>query len=170
MPYNRKRVINKKIMPTAYIGIGSNLGDREENCAKALALLGQKGIKIMKPSSMIETEPWGVREQPKFMNMAIEVITDLLPYQLLRKLKEVEAELGRTETARWGPRIIDLDILFYNNTVMSSPELEIPHPHMHEREFVLMPLCEIAPDKIHPVLKKSVQEMLSELYLSDQKH
>jgi 2-amino-4-hydroxy-6-hydroxymethyldihydropteridine diphosphokinase len=150
-------------MSTAYIGIGSNLGNREKNCAKALALIEGKGIKIVKPSSMIETEPWGVREQPKFMNMAVEVTTDLLPDQLLRKLKDVEAELGRTKTTRWGPRIIDLDILFYNDMVMSSPELEIPHPHMHEREFVLISLCEIAPDKIHPVLKKSVREMLNEL-------
>jgi 2-amino-4-hydroxy-6-hydroxymethyldihydropteridine diphosphokinase len=154
MPYNRKRVINKK---------RSNLGDREENCAKALALLEREGIKIVKPSSMIETEPWGVREQQKFMNMAVEVTTDMLPDQLLRKLKEVEAELGRTETTRWGQRIIDLDILFYGDTVYSSPELQIPHLHLHEREFVLMPLSEIAPDKIHPVLKKSVREMLNEL-------
>jgi 2-amino-4-hydroxy-6-hydroxymethyldihydropteridine diphosphokinase len=112
---------------------------------------------------MIETEPWGVREQQKFMNMAVEVTTDMLPDQLLRKLKEVEAELGRTETTRWGQRIIDLDILFYGDTVYSSPELQIPHLHLHEREFVLMPLSEIAPDKIHPVLKKSVREMLNEL-------
>jgi 2-amino-4-hydroxy-6-hydroxymethyldihydropteridine diphosphokinase len=146
-------------MSSAYIGIGSNLGDKEENCAKALSLLEQKGIKIVRPSSVIETEPWGVREQQKFLNMAVEVTTDLLPDQLLRKLKEVE-----------GPRVIDLDILFYDDMVYSSPELEIPHPHMHEREFVLMPLCEIAPDKIHPVLKKSVQEMLSERFRSDQKH
>jgi 2-amino-4-hydroxy-6-hydroxymethyldihydropteridine diphosphokinase len=150
-------------MPTAYIGIGSNFGNREKNCAKALALLEREGIKIVKRSSMIETEPWGVREQPKFMNMAVEVTTDMVPDLLLRKLKEVEAELGRVETTRWGPRIIDLDILFYDDMVMSSPELEIPHPHMHEREFVLMPLCEIAPDKIHPVLKKSVRGLLHEI-------
>jgi 2-amino-4-hydroxy-6-hydroxymethyldihydropteridine diphosphokinase len=137
MPYNRNRVIDKKIMATAFIGIGSNLGDRGENCAKALALLEQKGIKIVKPSSMIETEPWGVREQPKFMNMVVEVTTDMVPDTLLRKLKEVESELGRTESGRWGPRVIDLDILFYDDMVYSSPELEIPHPHMHEREFVL---------------------------------
>jgi 2-amino-4-hydroxy-6-hydroxymethyldihydropteridine diphosphokinase len=124
-------------MSSAYIGIGSNLGDKEENCAKALSLLEQKGIKIVRPSSVIETEPWGVREQQKFLNMAVEVTTDLLPDQLLRKLKEVEAELGRAETTRWGPRVIDLDILFYDDMVYSSPELEIPHPHMHEREFVL---------------------------------
>lgn len=150
-------------MSIAYIGIGSNLGDREENCEKALALLEQKGIKTLKRSSMIETEPWGVREQPKFMNMAVEVTTDMVPTQLLLKLKEVETELGRTETTRWGPRIIDLDILFYNDIVMNSPELEIPHPHMREREFVLIPLSEIAPDKIHPVLKKSVRELLQEI-------
>jgi 2-amino-4-hydroxy-6-hydroxymethyldihydropteridine diphosphokinase len=150
-------------MSTAYIGIGSNLGDREENCAKALALLEQKGINTVKRSSMIETEPWGVREQPKFMNMVVEVTTDMVPDTLLRKLKEIEAQLGRTESGRWGPRIIDLDILFYDDTVMSSPELQIPHLHLHEREFVLKPLCEIAPDKIHPVLKKSVKELLHEI-------
>jgi 2-amino-4-hydroxy-6-hydroxymethyldihydropteridine diphosphokinase len=150
-------------MPTAYIGIGSNLGDREKNCTEALALLEQKGIRIIKRSSMIETEPWGVEEQPMFINLTVEIKTVLEPEKLLGKLKEAEAELGRTETARWGPRIIDLDILFYNDTVMSSPELEIPHPGIQEREFVLKPLCEIAPEKIHPVLGKSVREMLERL-------
>jgi 2-amino-4-hydroxy-6-hydroxymethyldihydropteridine diphosphokinase len=150
-------------MSTAYIGIGSNLGNRGENCTKALALLKRKGIKIVKCSSMAETEAWGVKEQPNFVNMAIEVTTDLVPGELLRKLKEIEAEMGRAETTRWGPRIIDLDILFYNDMVIKTPELEIPHPDVQERIFVLQPLSEIAPDKTHPVLKKSVMKMLREI-------
>lgn len=112
---------------------------------------------------MHETEPWGVKDQPRFINMAIEVETELDPPKLLEILKTIEGEIGRRESYKWGPRVIDLDILLYNDFVINTPELHIPHPHMHEREFVLRPLAEIAPDKIHPVLKKSVKELLSEI-------
>jgi 2-amino-4-hydroxy-6-hydroxymethyldihydropteridine diphosphokinase len=150
-------------MPIVHIGLGSNLGKRKENCTKALMLLSTRGIVITKRSSFIETEPWGVRDQPKFINMAIEAETALEPLKLLETLKSVEGEMGRKESYRWGPRVIDLDILFYDDGVVDSPELRIPHPLMHEREFVLRPLAEIAPDKVHPVLKKTVRELLSEL-------
>jgi 2-amino-4-hydroxy-6-hydroxymethyldihydropteridine diphosphokinase len=150
-------------MAIAYIGIGSNLGNREETCEKAITLLENKGINITKRSPMIETEPWGVQDQPKFINMAVEVETGCRPQELLQKLKEIEATLGRRKERRWGPRNIDLDILFYNSLVVKTPELEIPHPHIQERAFILKPLSEIAPDKIHPVLKRTVRELLLEL-------
>jgi 2-amino-4-hydroxy-6-hydroxymethyldihydropteridine diphosphokinase len=152
-------------MSTAYIGIGSNLGTREENCERAIDLLIDKGLTILKQSSMIETEPWGVIDQPAFINMAVSVDTTLPPETLLTLVKEIETELGRTETFRWGPRIIDLDILFYDNVVMEKPDMSIPHPHIKDRDFVLRPLAEIAPDLVHPVLKKRIKELLAD-YLS----
>lgn len=150
-------------MSIAYISIGSNLGDREENCRKAIKLIEIKGIAVRKQSRMYETEPWGIKDQPKFINMAIEVETDKKPEELLRVLEEIEKEIGRKETVKWGPRIIDLDILFYDDLILKTPDLEIPHPLLHEREFVLKPLCEIAPDKKHPVTGKTVKEMAASL-------
>jgi len=150
-------------MSTVYIGIGSNLGDREEHCLKAIRLFSEKGILVTRRSSMYETEPWGVKDQPKFLNMAIEGETGLTPAGLLEVLKMTEDEVGRTKTYRWGPRVIDLDILLYDDLVISTPELTIPHPRMHEREFVLRPLAEIAPEKIHPMLEKTMRELLSDL-------
>ena len=137
-------------MSIAYIGIGSNLGSREENCERAIKLLIENGITIVKRSSMIETEPWGVKEQPDFINMAVEIETALKPDSLLHLLKNIEIEAGRLPTSHWGPRIIDLDILLYDDLIIKTSELEIPHPHISEREFVLKPLAEIAPEKVHP--------------------
>jgi len=150
-------------MHIAYTGIGSNLGNREENCAIAIKLLEMEGITVSRRSSMIETNPWGVEDQPKFINMVIEIETALQPHDLLALLKKIEGKVGRKATSRWGPRVIDLDILFYNDTVLETGELIIPHPEIEKREFVLKPLTEIAPDKIHPVLKKSIREMLRDL-------
>ncbi len=150
-------------MSITYISIGSNLGDREENCKQAINLIEKNGIVIKKQSRMYETAPCGLKGQPKFINMAVEVETDKKPEELLRVLKEIEKEIGRTETVKWGPRVIDLDIIFYNDLILKTQDLEIPHPYMHERAFVLKPLCEIAPDKKHPVIKKTVKEMLKNL-------
>jgi len=147
----------------AYIGIGSNLGNREENCLRSIALLEKRGITVRKKSSMYETEPWGVKDQPRFMNMAIEIETKLEPKILLRVLKEVEKEMGRERSLRWGPRIIDLDILLFDELIVKEDDLEIPHPLMHERDFVLRPLCEIAPDKIHPLLKVRICDLMQGL-------
>jgi 2-amino-4-hydroxy-6-hydroxymethyldihydropteridine diphosphokinase len=147
----------------AYIGIGSNLGNRQKNCLHAVELLEGKRIIVKKRSSMHETKPWGVKDQPRFINMAIEIETGLESKELLRILKIVEKELGRKESFRWGPRSIDLDILLFGDLVLKEDDLEIPHPLMHERDFVLKPLCEIAPDIIHPVLKKKIRELLQEL-------
>ncbi|MBI5098467.1 MAG: 2-amino-4-hydroxy-6-hydroxymethyldihydropteridine diphosphokinase [Nitrospirae bacterium] len=147
-------------MSTAYIGIGSNLGYREDNCERAIKLLIANGIMVTKRSSMTETEPWGVKEQPNFINMAVEIKTGLTPDELLRLLKNIEVDVGRLPTSHWGPRIIDLDILLYDDVIMKTPDLEIPHPGISEREFVLKPLAEIAPDKMHPIFKKSIKDLL----------
>jgi 2-amino-4-hydroxy-6-hydroxymethyldihydropteridine diphosphokinase len=150
-----------------HIGIGSNIGDRKANCRNAIERLKGRGINIKKISSMYETEPWGIKDQPKFINMAIEAETGLPPERLLESLKLIEKEMGRTEPcptkSKWGPRIIDLDILFYGDKVINMERLEIPHPLLHEREFVLVPLSEIAPEKLHPTLKKTVRELREEL-------
>ncbi len=150
-------------MAIAYIGIGSNLGRRRENCKRAVALLSENGIRVRRLSSMIETEPWGLREQPKFINMAVEIETEATPRELLRLLKNIEAAIGRQPSVRMGPRLIDLDILMYDDLCVRTPDLEIPHPGIKHRDFVLRPLAEIAPDTIHPVYKKTIRHLLDNL-------
>ncbi len=150
-------------MSVVYIGIGSNLGNRQENCLRAIELLQKKGIIVKKRSSLYETEPWGVKDQPLFLNMVIEIETVLKPKVLLKILKDVEKKGGRGKSIKWGSRIIDLDILLFDNIVLNEDDLEIPHPLMHKREFVLRPLCEIAPDIKHPLLKLSIGGLLQQL-------
>ncbi len=148
-------------MAIVYIGVGSNLGNRQENCLHAIELLQKKGIIVTKRSSLYETEPWGVKDQPLFLNMALEIETGLNPEELLKILKDIEREVGREESSKWGPRIIDLDILLFDNIILKTDNLEIPHPLMHKRDFVLRPLCEIAPDINHPLLKASIIDLCS---------
>jgi len=150
-------------MAIVYIGIGSNLGDRYKNCLRAVELLKQSGLSVMKQSSVSETEPWGLTEQPAFLNMAVELETRLEPAELLGLLKKIEKNMGRQESAKWGPRLIDLDILLYDDVTLNTDVLTIPHPLMHEREFVLGPLAELSEDLIHPVLKKRIGELLKEI-------
>ena len=149
-------------MSIAYIGIGSNVGNRRYHCLKAVELLEQSGQTVSKISSLYETEPWGVKDQPPFINMAVEIETGFPPKKLLALLKKIEKKMGRKKTVRWGPRVIDLDILFYDDLTLNDNDLVIPHPFMHTRAFVLEPLSEIAPDKVHPVLRKKVASLLRE--------
>ncbi len=149
-------------MSTVYLGIGSNLGKRQESCLRAIELLRSKSLTVTKQSSMYETEPWGITKQSKFINMAVEVETDLTPMELLYLIKTIENEMGRLHSERWGPRIIDIDILLYDDTYINEDELKIPHPLLHERDFVLEPLSEIAPEKVHPVLSKKISALLKD--------
>ncbi len=155
-------------MAIAYIGIGSNLGNRQENCLRAIELLQKKGIIVIKRSSLYETEQWGVKDQPRFINMAIEIDTSLKPKELLKILKNIEKELGREKSSKWGPRIIDLDILLFDDIILNEDNLKIPHPLMQERDFVLRPLCEIAPDIYHPLLKLSMYELMQKIHRKSQ--
>lgn len=145
-------------MATVYIALGSNLGDREKNINLALEKLGQIGI-IRRVSSLYETEPVGYKDQPWFINLVCELETELPPQELLQSLKAIEKKMGRDPGPRFGPRPMDIDILLYDNLVLDTPELTIPHPRLAERAFVLIPLVEIAPEVLHPVLKKSAQEL-----------
>ena len=149
-------------MSIAYIGLGTNLGDRKENLSKAIEAISLK-MSISKQSSLYETTAWGYTDQPDFLNQVIQVETDLSPLRLLNFLKKTEVELGRVENFRYGPRLIDIDILFYDDLVITTSRLQIPHPMLPERAFVLVPLNEIAPEYIHPILKKTVAELLAEL-------
>ena len=149
-------------MVEAYIALGSNLGDREANIKKAIDALKVR-IKIVKASSLYETKPMYIEDQGWFLNCAVEVETDLTPKELLKFLKNIEQKLGRKTVRRNGPRIIDLDILFYADQILRENDLEVPHPKIGERSFVLVPLAEIAPNLIHPVNKKTIADMLSEL-------
>jgi len=146
-------------MQVVYLGIGSNIGEREDNCLRAITLLEERGLRITRRSSLCETEPWGVREQPKFINMVVEAETDLSPRELLQLLKRTERDMGRQPGTKWGPRLIDLDILLYDDMVLDETDLKIPHPLMHLRSFVLQPLSEIAPEKVHPVLKRKIGDL-----------
>ena len=146
-------------MSVSYIGIGSNLGNRQENCFRALEILEKRGIKVQRKSSLYETEPWGVKDQPRFVNMVVQIETTLKPNDLLRILKDIETEIGRQDSFHWGPRMIDLDILLFNDLVLNEEDLQIPHPYLHEREFVLRPLNEIAPEVIHPVFQISIDKL-----------
>lgn len=149
-------------MKTVYISLGSNVGDREQQIAAAIQALGAKGIRVVRQSSIYSTEPVDVATQSWFLNCVLEIETELMPRQLLRTFKEIENELGRKYTVRRGPRVIDIDILLYGSSVVHTPDLEIPHPRMTQRRFVLVPLVEIAPAAHHPVENKSAEELLAE--------
>ncbi|MBI3158033.1 MAG: 2-amino-4-hydroxy-6-hydroxymethyldihydropteridine diphosphokinase [Chloroflexi bacterium] len=146
-------------MHTVYLGLGSNLGDRAANLAAAIAAL-PPNVRVAAQSSIYETAPWGYADQPAFLNQVFATRTAFRPRGLLAFLKNIERRVGRTPSFRNGPREIDIDILFYDDLQLDEPGLTIPHPRLHERAFVLVPLTEIAPDLIHPAAHKTIQTLL----------
>jgi 2-amino-4-hydroxy-6-hydroxymethyldihydropteridine diphosphokinase len=151
-----------RLPPSVYLALGANLGDRQANLQAALAAL-PPAVNVLERSSIYVTDPWGMTDQPDFLNMVIRGETELSPQDLLVRLKRLEKDLGRQPSIRYGPRLIDIDILFYADLVLESPGLIIPHPRLHERTFVLVPLAEIAPNLIHPVLHRPIHDLLEQV-------
>ncbi|HJV19509.1 MAG TPA: 2-amino-4-hydroxy-6-hydroxymethyldihydropteridine diphosphokinase [Sediminibacterium sp.] len=149
-------------MGIAYLLTGSNLGERASCLQKANVLIEQSCGKILYRSALYETAPWGLLEQPSFLNQAIAVETTLNPEELMQTLLKIETQMGRIREVLYGPRIIDLDILLFDQVIMDQPILKLPHPALQQRRFALTPLAEIAPALLHPVLKKNILELLAE--------
>lgn len=148
-------------MINVYLGLGSNLGNRKKNLDDAVARIGALDeVCLITRSGYYETDPVGGPQQPDYLNCVVELQTEIEPFQLLRMFKRIEHDLGRMPGVRWGPRVIDIDILLYGDMIIRYDNLKIPHERMHERIFVLEPLSEISPKLIHPVLKKSISELL----------
>ena len=147
-------------MTNVYLLLGSNEGKPEDNLSAARMLIEERCGTIVKSSSLYETEAWGLKEQNNFLNQAILTTTALKPTDLLILLKTIEKELGRVQTTKWGPRVIDIDILFYGNDTTDLPDLKIPHPYIQDRRFTLAPMNEIAPDYVHPVIGRTMKELL----------
>jgi 2-amino-4-hydroxy-6-hydroxymethyldihydropteridine diphosphokinase len=145
-----------------YLSLGSNVGDRAENIARAVAKIGAGGVRVIRESSLYETEPVEFRDQNWFLNSVIEAETDLAPQELLNALLAIERALGRERRVPKGPRTIDIDILLYGDKQIHTPELDIPHPSMTERRFVLVPFAEIAPQAMHPTTQKTISQLLRE--------
>lgn len=150
-------------MSFAYIALGSNLGDKEKNLRRALLLLTQQGVEVVRVSSFLSTEPYGVTDQPQFLNAVACVRTSLAPLALLDVLLATELAMGRVRLRHWGERNIDLDLLLYEDVVLDMPRLRLPHPDMQNRDFVLLPLAEIAPELKHPTLQKTIYELKENL-------
>jgi 2-amino-4-hydroxy-6-hydroxymethyldihydropteridine diphosphokinase len=150
-------------MACVYLGLGANLGDRQGNIGEALARLNESNVRMRKVSPLYETEPWGLTEQPLFLNAACSATTRYAPHVLLDLLKCVEKRMGRVDTGRYGPRPIDIDILMYDDICFDTPDLTIPHPGMISRATVLVPLADIAPQKRHPQTGLTIIEHLKRL-------
>lgn len=149
-------------MNTLYLLLGSNIGDSRHHLQAAASFIRSRIGTISEQSSVYKTEPWGNKAQQDFLNQVLEVNTLLEPEEVLHQLLMIEQEMGRERMEKWGPRVIDIDILFYENRVIHSQRLSIPHPLLHERRFTLLPLAELAPNLIHPVILKSVKQLLDE--------
>lgn len=152
---------------TAYLSLGSNLGDRASHIEQAISLLQGPDLKVLRRSSLYDTEPRDFPNQPWFLNIVIEVDTQLFPRQLLSRIHKIESQLGRKRLIQKGPRTIDIDILLFGSFVIESPDLVVPHPRMGERRFVLEPMVELAPELRHPVTRQTMRELL--LHVSSQK-
>jgi 2-amino-4-hydroxy-6-hydroxymethyldihydropteridine diphosphokinase len=150
-------------MSKVFLGIGTNLGDRERNVEMAIEKIEEHIGRILQSSSVYETPPWGLEAENDFLNMVVSVETSLTPSEIIKKIASIELTMGRDRNQnRYSSRIIDIDILLYDDLVITEKGLKIPHRLMHERKFVLVPLCELAPDLIHPILKKPMSVLLEE--------
>lgn len=145
-----------------FLLLGANLGDREATLSKAITLISERIAPVISASSLYETAPWGVEEQPAYLNQVISLTTEKEAKRVLQAVLAIEKELGRERRLRWGARVIDIDVLFYGNKILTSEELEVPHPRLHQRKFTLVPLAEIAPEFVHPLFKKTIQQLLNE--------
>jgi 2-amino-4-hydroxy-6-hydroxymethyldihydropteridine diphosphokinase len=145
----------------AYLSLGSNMRDSLSFLRRAVLMLEETAGSVREISSVYQTEPWGEREQEKFLNIALRIETDMEPRELLNAVSSIEEHLGRVRDRKWGPRLIDIDILFYNDLILRTADLIIPHPLLQERNFVLVPLHEICPTLVHPVLSKDIAQLLS---------
>ena len=149
---------------TAYLGLGTNLGDREQNLVQAVnALNAGPELAVLRTSGIYETAPWGLTNQPDFLNTAAEISTTLSPRQLLDRIKDLEHQSGREAGPRFGPRLIDIDILLFGDLVVDEPDLRIPHASLHLRAFALVPLAELTPDSVHPVLGITIAKLVGQV-------
>lgn len=149
-------------MNKAYLLIGGNMGRREENLARARSLIAEHCGKVARISPLYETAAWGKTDQPPFLNQSLEIETSLPAKELLQELLRIEKDIGRTRKERYGPRIIDIDILLFGDTILNDPELKLPHPELQNRRFALQPLSDIAPAAVHPLFHKSIAQLLDE--------
>jgi len=147
-----------------YLGLGSNLGNKQNYITNAIKYISElENVEIKKTSSIITTKPYGKIDQPDFLNCVVELNTNILPEELLKKCLNIENQLGRSRKGKWGPRTIDIDMLFYEDKIMNTKLLVLPHPELHKREFVLISLNELCPDLVHPILKKKIKDIFLEL-------
>lgn len=153
----------RSAVTTVYLSLGSNLGDRAKNLQTAIAALADSKVRVTRVSSFYETEPVDLREQPWFLNCAVQAETELPPSELLRALRRIESRMGSKKLVSKGPRLIDLDILLYGDETIVTPELQVPHPRMLMRKFVLVPLAEVSPDLKHPRWEATVTELLAKM-------